>query len=46
VVQVFYDPDDPTQSTVAPPGGLLGWVTWSIAAALAFAGFSAGWLIP
>lgn len=34
-VEVFYDPQDPTQSTLAPPGAIVPLVLWLIAAALA-----------
>jgi len=45
-VQVFYDPDDPTQSTLAPPRGLLALVFWAIAVAFAFGAYAVGWLLP
>jgi hypothetical protein len=43
-VQVSYDPDDPTQSTIAPPGATLPMILWLIAALLAFAAYAIGWL--
>jgi hypothetical protein len=45
-VQVFYNPDDPTQSTLKPSGTMVALVLWLIALALAFAAFAIGWLIP
>jgi hypothetical protein len=45
-VQVFYNPDDPTQSTLAPSGTVFALVLWLIAAAVAFAAFAVGWLLP
>jgi hypothetical protein len=43
-VQVFYDPKDPTQSTLALPGKMLPLALWLIAAVLAGAAYAAGWL--
>jgi Protein of unknown function (DUF3592) len=45
-VQVFYNPDDPTRSTLAPTGGLLALGFLAAAAVFAFAAFGVGWLIP
>jgi hypothetical protein len=43
-VQVSYDPDDPAQSTIAPPGRALAAIMWLIAALLAVAAYAIGWL--
>jgi hypothetical protein len=45
-VQVFYNPDDPSQATLSPSVGKLALFLWFIAAAIAFAAFAVGWLIP
>jgi hypothetical protein len=45
-VQVFYDPGDPTQSTLAPAGKTLALVFWLIAGVLAGAAYAVGWLVP
>ena len=44
-VQVFYDPNDPTQSTLALPGQAIPLALWVIAALLGGAAYAAGWLI-
>jgi hypothetical protein len=43
-VQVFYDPKDPTQSTLVLPGRMISLALWLIAAVLAGAAYAAGWL--
>ena len=43
-VRVSYDPADPAQSTVAPPGRALAAIMWLIAALLALAAYAIGWL--
>jgi hypothetical protein len=43
-VQVFYNPQDPTQSTLKPAGGAFAVVLWLIAALLAGAAVTAGML--
>jgi hypothetical protein len=45
-VRVFYNPDDPAQATLSPSVGKLALILWFIAAAIAFAAFAVGWLIP
>jgi hypothetical protein len=45
-VQVFYNPADPTQSTLAASGTTVALVLWLIAAAMAFAAVAVGWLLP
>jgi hypothetical protein len=44
-VDVFYNPQDPTQSTLAPGGGMIAGLLWLLAAILAGAAIAAGWLI-
>jgi hypothetical protein len=44
-VEVFYNPQDPTKSTLAPGGGTIALVLWLITALLAGSAFTAGWLI-
>lgn len=45
-VQVFYNPDVPTQSTLSPSGAVvLTLVFWFIAVAFAVAAFAGSWLI-
>jgi len=45
-VRVFYNPDDPTEATLAPAGSMLALILWCVAGALAFAAYAVGWLIP
>lgn len=45
-VRVFYNPDDPAQATLEPSVGRLAFILWCVAAAIAFAAFAVGWLIP
>jgi hypothetical protein len=45
-VRVFYNPDDPAEATLSPAMGMLPLVLWLVAAAIAFAAFALGWLIP
>ena len=45
-VQVFYNPDDPTQATLAVAGSTLSAVLWSLAAALVLAAIATGWFVP
>jgi hypothetical protein len=45
-VRVFYNPDDPSEATLSPAGGVLALILWGIAAAIAFGAFALGWLMP
>jgi hypothetical protein len=45
-VRVFHDPDDPAQATLSPSVGIIPWILWLVAAAVAFAAFAVGWLLP
>lgn len=45
-VRVFYNPEDPAEATLAPAAGIIGLVIWIVAAAIAFAAYAVGWLIP
>src|SRR5665213_210861 len=44
-VQVFYNPLDPTQSTLKPAGAMFAIVLWLLAVLFAGASFAAGWLV-
>ncbi len=41
-VEVFFNPSNPTESTLAPPGRVVEAILWAIAALLAAAAFAAG----
>jgi hypothetical protein len=45
-VRVYYNPDDPAEATLSPSVGMLVWILWVVAGAIAFAAFAAGWLVP
>jgi hypothetical protein len=45
-VRVFYNPDDPAEATLAPTAGTLALILWFVAAAIAFAAYAVGWLLP
>jgi hypothetical protein len=44
-VQVFYNPQDPTQSTLKPAGAVFAIVLWLLAMLIAGAAYVAGWLV-
>lgn len=45
-VQVYYNPDDPAEATLAPTVGMLALIPWFVAGAFALAAYAVGWLIP
>jgi hypothetical protein len=45
-VEVFYNPQAPTQSTLAPAGGTFAVVLWTLAVALIGAAVAVAWLTP
>jgi Protein of unknown function (DUF3592) len=45
-VEVFYNPQAPTQSTLAPAGGTFAAVLWTIAVVLIGAAVAVAWLTP
>jgi hypothetical protein len=45
-VEVFYNPEVPTQSTLAPAGGVLAMVLWGISVVFIGAACAVAWLTP